>query len=361
MNEYALKILYTFCHVIAEVSPYLLVGFAIAGIANIFFKDHLRKLIGNSILKSILIGVPLPVCSCSVIPLVTMMRHAGLRSGVIAAFLIATPSTGIDSILTTYVFLDWPLTLIKVVASVIIAALVGYVINFFERNPHLSMDMALEHVHLHHEHEHHHEVYIISFKKNPPIWLKILQSIIYGFTSLLGDIAPALFVGLVIASILGVFSDTLNKILGPYVGNSFLSLVIVLAISLPMYVCATGSVPIAAAFLASGFTPGSAIVLLLAGPMTNSATLAVVSSQLGRKNTLIIVSTLTLSVLMIGYLTDILFNTLNIPIPKITVQQSLSHSCPSVVEHIIGAIFLLILLWHTSRHTYHKLKKYFKK
>jgi len=253
-----------------EMSPYLLLGFLIAGLLHVYFpKEKVTRYLGknnfSSILNASLIGIPLPLCSCGVIPTGISFFKNGASKGSSVSFLISTPQTGIDSILVTYSLLGLPLAIIRPIIALITGVFGGLVTNASEKSNVLT-DAAPN------------TKSTVQPKNNAG---KLKSMLHYAFVEFLQDIAKWLIIGLLLAALMAVLIP--DDFFTTYLGNEYLSMAIVLLASIPLYVCATGSVPIAAVLLMKGLSPGAAIVFLMAGPATNAATMTVIGNVLGRK------------------------------------------------------------------------------
>ncbi|MDE5959958.1 MAG: permease, partial [Muribaculaceae bacterium] len=116
------EFLATFWAMLCEMAPYLLLGFLFAGMLHAFlpasfYNRHLGRPGFWSVAKAAMFGVPLPLCSCGVIPTAMSMRRQGASRAATVSFLISTPQTGVDSILATGSLLGWPLALIRPIAA----------------------------------------------------------------------------------------------------------------------------------------------------------------------------------------------------------------------------------------------------
>ncbi len=256
-----------------EMSPYLLLGFLIAGILYIYFpKDKVTKYLGKNNLKATLnaalIGVPLPLCSCGVIPTGISFYKSGASKGSSVSFLISTPQTGVDSILATYSLLGLPLAVIRPVIALITGVAGGLITNSVENHHNTIPGQNISE----------------SDSRNERKRNKFSKMMHYAFVEFLQDISKWLIIGLLLAALMAVLIP--DDFFTNYMANEYLSMSIVLLASIPLYVCATGSVPIAAVLLMKGLSPGAAIVFLMAGPATNAATITVIGKVLGRKTLL---------------------------------------------------------------------------
>ncbi len=257
---------------------YLLIGFLFAGIIKVFFSErsifsHLGKGKILSSLKASLVGIPLPICSCGVLPIAISLRRQGANKGATLSFLISTPVTGIDSILATYALLGGLFTGFRVVTSFFIALLCGVVANFLLKEDSFILENKST------------LCFICGDKDVNSHYHTFLDKIKYvfkyAFDELLGDIAKWLVLGIVIGGIISY--SVPENFIENYLGNSWLAMFLMLIVGIPIYVCATGSIPIAAALMLKGMSPGAALVFLLTGPATNTVSMAVISKELGKK------------------------------------------------------------------------------
>lgn len=256
-----------------EMSPYLLLGFLLAGLMHEFlpgtlYTNHLGKNNFRSVFLAALFGVPLPLCSCGVIPTAMGLRREGASKGATVSFLIATPQTGVDSIIATYSLMGLPFAVIRPIAAFLTAILGGTLVNGLSPSPSLAERGA-------------------DTTKNIPRPAREgtkgrMRSLLsYAFIEMMEDIGKWLVIGLVIAGI--ITAAVPDSWFVAFQGNTLYSILFVLLFSIPMYLCATGSIPIALALMMKGLTPGAALVLLMAGPASNVASILIINKVLGRK------------------------------------------------------------------------------
>lgn len=266
---------------INEMSPFLLLGFLIAGIMHAFIPAmvYSRYLSGHnirSVFYAALFGVPLPLCSCGVLPTAMGLRREGASKGATVSFLIATPETGVDSIAATYSLMGLPFAIVRPITAFLTSIFAGQLINAFDRSDDNGTEVSEEHTHCHCHHD----------EKAPETFMeKVKEALRYAFVDMMGDIGKWLVVGLIVAGLITVFVP--NEFFAVFKGNTLLSMLLVLCIAIPMYICATGSIPIAVALMLKGLTPGAALVLLMAGPACNMASMLVINKVLGRKTLLL--------------------------------------------------------------------------
>lgn len=332
------------------MSPYILFGLVFAGILHELIPQSIvTKHLGNenilSVIKSTIFGIPLPVCSCGVIPLASSIKKSGASKGATLSFLISTPITGVDSILATYGMFGWIFTIYRVFTSMIIATAAGILANILDKEKpkptfsavapsKQSFSVAASNCCS----SANEEKKVFSFKK----------VIHYSFGTLLKDIAKPLFYGLLIGALITIaIPDNLSEILMEY---SWFSYFVAIAIAVPMYVCATASLPIAAALMIAGVSPGAAFVFLTAGPATNTVTIGVVKTMLGKTSLYIYLGTIVLGSILFGLGLDYIFDINSIdPTQLIHIHEEVGFL------EITSSLILWILI------LYYIIKPYLKK
>lgn len=274
-------------HLCTEMSPYLLLGFLFAGILKVVIPiSWITRYMGHrnplAPLNAALLGVPLPLCSCGVIPTGISFFKNGAGRGSSVSFLISTPQTGIDSFLVSYSMLGLPFALLRVIAAFATGVAGGWITQWLAQEPDEKESRA-------------------SAPK-PQIKLttgqKIRQIFRYGFHEFLMDIAFWLIVGIAIAGALSLLIP--DDFFTQTIGHEGLSMLLILLASVPLYICATASVPIAAVLLLKGLSPGAALVFLMAGPATNAATITVIRKVLGNRTFWIYLGSISLGALLFG-------------------------------------------------------------
>ena len=332
---------------INEMSPYLLLGFFFAGVMHAFIPGMVyNRYLGGKGFKSVfygaLFGIPLPLCSCGVLPTAMSLRKQGASKGATASFLISTPETGVDSIIATYSVLGLPFAVIRPVAAFCNAIMGGWLINKFgDKDEVVPVDASAKTCCCHHKQEEtHHEGFLG----------KMREALRFGFVEMIEDIGKWLVIGLVIAGLITVFVP--DEFFALFRGNTQLSMLLVLCIAIPMYICATGSIPIAVALMMKGLTPGAALVLLMAGPACNMASILVINKTLGRKSlVLYLVSIITMAILwghVVDYLLPAEWFQMALSVGRCCIEESTSWLNWS--STIVLGLLLLNALWHTYRH-----------
>ena len=301
---------------------YILVGLLFAGllhelIPDTLVKEHLGSDNVNSVVKATIFGIPLPVCSCGVIPIATSIKKSGASNGATLSFLISTPITGIDSILATFGMFGWAFTLYRIFTSMIIAMIAGILTNIYKKvdvQPAAPAFSAVAPQNFSATAPATEEASCCSAPA-PSAKFSMTKALQYGFITLLGDIAKPLFWGLMLGALITILvPENLSNLVKEY---QWISYLIVVAIAVPMYVCATASLPIAAALILSGVSAGAAFVFLTAGPATNTVTIGVVKKMLGSRALAIYLGTIAMGSIIFGLLLDTLFSWMEIDITNL--------------------------------------------
>jgi len=270
------------------MSPYLLLGFLFAGMLHALVpNDKIVKYLGarnfRSVINAALLGIPLPLCSCGVVPTGLSFYKNGASKGSSISFLISTPQTGADSFMVTYSMLGLPFAIIRPILALITGIFGGWFTNQITRKEsEVSSDLSAE-------------TCVISGSKN-----KFVEIFRYAFVDFLQDIAKWLVIGILIAAFISILIP--DGFFMKYQGNEFVNMLLAIVIAGPLYVCATGSVPIAAVLMMKGLSPGAALVFLMVGPATNATTIAMVSKVLGKKTLFAYLGTVIFSALFFGVL-----------------------------------------------------------
>ncbi|MBT3182253.1 MAG: SO_0444 family Cu/Zn efflux transporter [Deltaproteobacteria bacterium] len=324
-----------------EMSPYLLFGFFFAGILHVLFSletfaRHLGKSNFASVVKAVVFGIPLPLCSCGVIPAAVLLRKKGASRGAVLSFLVATPITGIDSILATYSLLGLVFTIFRVVASSVTALITGILANFI-----FPTESASMHVHNYPPEENDPECcFEEAEKKDKSFFEKISELFKYAFIELLGDVWKWLVVGIVIGGMISYFIP--EAFIEQHLGSGWQAMLIMLVVGIPMYICATGSIPIAAALMLKGLSPGAALVFLLAGPATNAVTFTVVSKELGRKSAILYVVCIAVMSVIMGMILNSVWSHIGGLIPNAIHHAQLLPKWLEIASSILLAVLILI-------------------
>lgn len=264
MHDFLMSLL----NVVCEMAPYLLLGFLIAGVLHVFvpqnfYRRYLSKDNRLSVLWAALLGVPLPLCSCGVIPTAIGLKNEKASKGAVASFLIATPQTGIDSILATFSLMGLGFAIVRPMAALITGVCGGLLVNRLVCDNDMKVDTNSS----------------CQLEHGSRLW-RVLK---YAYYDMIRDIGLRLVIGLVVAALIQVLVP--DEFFLQFGNQPLLQMLVILAIAVPMYICSTGSIPVAAALMMKGLSPGAALVMLMAGPAVNLASILVVHKALGRRFT----------------------------------------------------------------------------
>ena len=319
-----------FFELLNAMALYIIFGVLFAGILkqvipDDFVSKHLGKGNFSSVIKASLLGIPMPLCSCSVIPFANSLKKEGASKGAVQSFLISTPITGIDSIMATYGFFGGIFTLYRVISSLIIAVVAGISQNILDNKFQTTVTEENSHCGCCSKHNH---------KKAKKLF-NIKEVFSYAFGTIFKDFATPLLFGLLLGSAFTTFLP--KEYTSIMFENQFLSYGLILLISIPLYVCATASLPIAAALMMSGLSGGAAFIFLSAGPATNSITMSVIYKSLGKNALIVYLSSIAILSLIFGYIFDIYFENLNI-------LNFVNHQEQMGILNSIASVFMLLLM-----------------
>ncbi|MEO0181365.1 MAG: SO_0444 family Cu/Zn efflux transporter [candidate division WOR-3 bacterium] len=319
----------------ARMAPYLVLGFAVAGALRVIFPvsfvvKHLGRRGFSSVLKAAALGVPLPLCSCGVIGPAAALRAQGASRGAVLSFLVSTPTTGVDSILATYGLLGLPFTIYRLFASFFLGLISGGLANIQKDGALVSPDSKLPPC----------SVCGLPGVHNHGFWERFKAGLVYATLDLPGDIGRWLILGLVVAGLISYIVDP-SWIAG-FAGKPFIAYPVMVAVAVPLYVCATGSIPIAAALMAKGVSPGAALVFLVAGPATNAITIGIVAKLLGKRSLFIYLLTIIAGSILLGLAMDWMNTEPLVPIRFHHIHEA-SHI--RWWEWVFGAVLSLLLLY----------------
>ena len=335
-----------------EASIYVIFGILVAGMLRIFLSPgtvarHLGRGRFSSVFKASLLGIPIPLCSCGVLPAAASLKKQGANKGATTAFLISTPESGVDSVALTYALLDPVMTIARPAAAFVTATAAGLSENLLTKGeeeikvkPDLScpVDGCCDGQEcLPEDHRAHH-----SFSE------KLRAGLAYALNDLWNDIAVWFLVGILLAGLITALvpADALTR----YLGGGLPSMIIMLAAGIPLCICATASTPIAAALILKGVSPGAALVFLLVGPATNITSLTVLLGILGKRATAIYLTAIALSAVIFGLVLDQVYAILGIS------AQAMAGQATEVIPpwgQVGGAVVLLAL---SIRPAYHALR-----
>lgn len=320
----------------AQMSPYLLIGFGVAGVLSTLIPaETVERHLGGrgfmSVFKAALVGVPLPLCSCSVIPVATSLRRHGSSRGATLSFLISTPQTGVDSILVTYGLLGPVFAIVRPVVAFVSGLIGGMAMDRLEKESELEADKSRPRC-------------TDSCCEPSSKGSKLMRILRHGFVVLPRDIAKPMLVGLVVAGLLGALVPH-DFLASHAVGSGLPAMLLMMLVGIPLYVCATASVPIGAALIMAGVSPGAVLVFLITGPATNAATIATVWKVLGKRAMAVYLGTIAVTALAAGYLLDFIFK-----MPGIQAPDAAHCAELSLAAQVSAAILLVVLAGGLVRH-----------
>lgn len=303
------------------MAPYLLLGFFLSGLLSVILpvawvKTHLARRGKASVIKSALLGVPLPLCSCGVLPVATWIRRHGGSKGAVGAFLLSTPQTGVDGFLVAVGLLGLGFALYIPAAALVSGVVLGLILNLFadDNRPEPPEE---------------------TVKANlRPMPMRVLR---HGFVTIAGDIASPLAVGILIS---GVIYGLVEPSQFAAIGDEWWAKLGVLAVAIPLYVCDTASLPIAASMLVAGLSPGTVFVFLMAGPATNAATFTTISRLIGRREALTYLACAIALAFGMGFLLDMVEPIL----PEIKAASAHDHEGASPLRSFAAVALLGVLI-----------------
>ncbi len=296
--------------ILNEMSPYLLLGFLISGLLHVYvprsiYSRFLHRKGFSSVVGSAMLGVPLPLCSCGVIPTAISLKKEGVSDGATVSFLVATPQTGIDSILATYSLLGLPFAIVRPIAAFIVGVFSGVLVDkyggetkakkpqfvYMGGNQNASAPTTCGCGCSHNKPN--------DQAKKEGSFLRALK---YGYVEMIADFGKWLILGLLVAAAITAFiPDSLFTLFKEYY---VLNILLILLISTPMYICATASIPVALSLIIKGISPGAAFVLLMAGPATNFASLIILHKEIGTRKTVIYLLSIVIGATMFALFID---------------------------------------------------------
>ena len=261
--------------VLAEMAPYLWIGFGAAGVLSVWLPPRLveRHLGGAGLLpvvKASLFGIPIPLCSCGVIPVATSLRRQGASRGATISFLTSTPQTGVDSILVTWSLLGPVFTVYRVIVAFVSGLLCGTAVDVLQRGDDPTPEAAPG------------GRCCSKGGEHTAPWRRAVR---YGFLTLPAEIGISLAVGILISAILSTLIP--GALWAERIGGPLPQILVAMVAGIPFYVCSTGSVPVALGLVAAGLSPGAAMAFLVTGPATNAATVTTVATVLGKKTAIV--------------------------------------------------------------------------
>ena len=325
-------------NVFKDASLYLLIGYGLATVLHIYLDPRrLVAMLGDhrfgAIVKATLYGIPLPLCSCAVIPSTITLKKKGVSNGATIAYLIATPESGIDSIAITYGLLGGAFTAFRVISAFCIAITTGSLIELvegFQSTPPEEPEKDCGHQGPCDCRK------SLPNTSNPREWIKLF---IGNFHDLFDETAAWLLIGLILSGLIDFFIPV--GFFQERFFSGFLSYLLMLSIGLPMYICASASTPIAAMLVYKGLSPGAALVFLLAGPATNIGSLVLLIRTFGKKIIYCYLTALSILTLSAGFALDNLQSVFPVDLTNTFAQTDFGEH--TVIESICSILFLILM------------------
>lgn len=341
-----------FWQLLVTAAPWLLFGFAIAGLIHAFIpEDLMSKHLGAegfaTTVKAALIGAPLPLCSCGVIPAALGLRRSGASKSATVAFLVATPETGVDSVSVSYVMLGPVMAVIRPIAAICSAIVAGVLVgkegdiqalnsnnsdNGKTESSCCNKKVAVEEIAKS-------SCCSTTETNQQTLANKLLSALHFSTGKLIADTALWLIIGLFFAALVQTFVPT--NFLASY-GEGIVAMTVMVLVSIPMYICATASTPIAAGLLFAGVSPGAVLVFMLAGPATNIATLGVVGKELGKRPLIAYLFGVIVTAMIFGGALDFGLNYFDVNILEGIEQHS--HLVPETVSLTMAWVLVALML-----------------
>jgi uncharacterized protein len=321
-----------------SMAPYMMVGLFFAGILHVFIDRDLilRHLGGNSVMsviKAAIFGIPLPLCSCGVLPVAMSLRKGKASNGATISFLISTPQTGIDSIIATWGMLGPVYAIFRPFAALVMGIVGGVVTNLFSVKPEPASKPKEKRFDC--------NICCDTTPHSHSLGSKIRSIFSYAYFDFFDDISFHLAIGIVISGVIAFFVP--DNFFQKYVGNELVSMLLMIALGIPMYTCVTASIPVAVVLMLKGLSPGAAFVFLTVGPATNVSFILVIAKAMGKKIVTVYLATLAIMSILMGYALNAIVN--------LTGKQSLEtlvsqHFCrhTSPWELVASGIFLIVIL-----------------
>jgi uncharacterized membrane protein YraQ (UPF0718 family) len=325
------------------MSYYIFIGLFFAGLLHVYITSemvskHVGKNNFGSVVKASLLGVPLPLCSCGIIPTVMLLKKGGASKGSIISFLISTPQTGIDSIIATYGIMGPFFAIYRPIAAFFSGILGGSLISKLDNtsikyNEMQNTSCSEGCCSCNHENK-------VNTKKSYK--LKIREMFSYAYVEFFNDISVNFLIGIIISAVIAVVIPN-NFFAGLNINSGLPAMIIMIIIGIPMYICSTSSIPIAITLMLKGFSPGAAFVFLFAGPVTNAASISILSKVLGKKTVSLYIVITSFLAIIFGLILDLFtLNFMGIDSIISNIPSELNTYSP--IKIIVAVIFSCLLI-----------------
>ncbi|MGM0509168.1 MAG: SO_0444 family Cu/Zn efflux transporter [Fusobacteriota bacterium] len=338
-----------------EMAPYMMIGLFFVGLLHILFsKEFVLKHVGEdnimSTIKASVLGVPLPLCSCGVIPTAVFMAKNGASKGAIISFLISTPQTGIDNIIATYGMLGWVFAIYRPFVAFFGGIIGGIMVNLFA-NDDLKLDVEDEK-----ESSCSGECCDSSGETKLDIPKNRAKKMYnYAFKEFLDDIGIHLLIGILISGLISYFLPA--ELVAKYnLDDGIIAMLVMIVAGIPMYICATASIPIAVTLMLKGVSPGVAFVFLSVGPLTNAASLSILSKIMTKKILAIYVGVTSILAMIFGWILNSIYSFYKLPLPDLSLGGPEDSSLWGLISKILSYVFLVMMLLSIYRVVKRKIK-----
>lgn len=328
--EYIKMLPHALWEIYIDIAPFVALGLFFAGLLHAFVnKRTVTRYLGGthgfrSIFYATLVGVPLPLCSCGVIPTAAALRKHGASPGATGAFLLATPQIGVDSVTATFFILGPLFGTIRIIAAVVTGIFGGLLIHFFGTDTANTENLAVEE----------------DDEQKRTFGQRLASIFTYGYGEMLGSLSAPLLFGIIAAGVMHAYLPSdffLGLELGPW-----LEMIIVALVSIPFYICSTAAIPIGAMLIGKGLSCGAAFVFLAAGPVTNIAALFMIRTIFGTRQLMLFLAAIFVSALCFGWVVNI--GAEHFP-PLIAAETGAHHCSPWSIKGIVTILFSIPFAW----------------
>lgn len=353
------KFVQNFIDMFMHMSFYILLGLLFVGILHVYIKrekilKHLGKHNFSSVVKASVVGVPLPLCSCGVVPTAIELKKEGASNGAVISFLTSTPQTGVDSIFATYSLMGIVMAIFRPIAAFLSGIISGGIVNIFAKDSKVK-DEGVEEVTTHcccknkegKEIKQEKEIKVeevkhcCQCKQKQTKEKKLVKVFKYAYGEFFNEIAIHFLIGILIATIITTFVPT-DFFISMGLNEGIVAMISMVIIGLPMYICSASSIPIAMSLIGKGLSVGSGFVFLFAGPVTNIASLIVLNKALGKKVTSIYIACVIICSISFGMLLDVLVTNNIFNIDNMT--SITSHGETNILSIVSGIIFFVLII-----------------
>lgn len=363
-----------FVSMFVDMAFYIMLGLFFVGILHTYInKDQVLKHLGqdkfSSVIKASLVGVPLPLCSCGVVPTAVELKKDGASNGAVISFLISTPQTGVDSIFATYSMMGLFMAIFRPIAAFVSGIVGGGIINLFAKHDTIHEDIAIDSCHCgcasdshahsscgcsHTEHESHsscgchpepvaHCSCGCGHSHSSSDEAKWKQVFSYAYGEFLEEIAGHFLLGMVLAAAIATFLPA-DFFVSLGLHSGIVAMLAMVLIGLPMYICSTSSIPIAISLIGKGLSMGGGFVFLFTGPVTNIASLLVLAKVLGKKITGMYIGVVVCCSIAFGLLLDFILEQ-SAYAALFADMHSMGHGViPDGIMYIVALIFAVLLV-----------------